>query len=110
MARFSGNVGFIENVLTGTSKWTNKETVRHYYGDETRIVKRTDDGGNANSGITINNEISIVADPYAKKHFFAIQWVEWKGVKWEVTGAEVLYPRLILSLGGIWHGDTPRRA
>lgn len=105
MARFSGKVGFIENVETGLSKWTNVETIRHYYGDVQRIVRRTDNRGEANDSITINNEISIVADPYAKTHFFAIQWVEWQGVKWKVDHVEVLYPRLILSLGGIWHGD-----
>ena len=106
MARFSGNVGFIENTETGVSKWTNNETVRHYFGDVQRLVKRTENGQGVNSDLNISNEISIVADPYAREHFFAIQWVEWQGVKWKVNSAEVLYPRLILSLGGIWHGDT----
>lgn len=105
MARFSGDVGFIENVETDTSKWINRETVRHYYGDVQRMVKRTENGFGVNSTVNINNEISIVADPFARDHFFAIQWVLWQGVKWKVTDVEVLYPRLILSLGGIWNGD-----
>lgn len=106
MARFSGKVGYIENVEVARSVWQNQETVRHYYGDVNRCVRRVQDGMSVNSDIVINNEISIVADPYAKEHFFAIQWVEWQGAKWKVTNAEALYPRIILTLGGVWHGDT----
>lgn len=105
MARFSGDVGFIESRETGLSKWTQQETIRHYYGDITRVIRRLENGLGVNDDVTVNNEISIVADPYAQKHFFAIRWVEWQGAKWKVNSAEVLYPRLILSLGGIWHGN-----
>jgi hypothetical protein len=29
-------------------------------------------------------------------------------VKWKVTAVEVLRPRLILTLGGVYHGPTKR--
>lgn len=107
MARFSGKVGFVENTETRKGIWTGDvETVRHYYGDVSRVVRRLENGTDVNDDIQINNEISIVADPYARDHFFAIRWIEWQGVKWRVTSAEVLYPRLVLSLGGVWHGDA----
>lgn len=104
MARFSGDVGYVENVKTGPGKWTPTETVRHYYGDVTRAVRRLSDGKSINDDITINNEISIVADPYAREHFFAIRWVTWQGAKWKVTSAEALYPRIVLSIGGLYNG------
>lgn len=106
MARFSGKVGFAETIKTGPGKWEEKITERHYYGDVTRAVRRLESGTDINDNIVINSEISIVADPYAQQHVFAIRYAEWQGAKWKVSNAEPLYPRIILSLGGIWNGNT----
>ena len=105
MARFSGNVGFAETVKTGIGKYSEKITERHYFGDVTRSVRRLDNGTGVNDNISINNEISIIADPYAREHFFAIRYVEWQGTKWKVTTAEALYPRIVLSIGGMYNGS-----
>jgi hypothetical protein len=53
-----------------------------------------------NPDISLGNSISIVADAYAREHFFAIRYVEWAGVRWTVQDVEVQPPRLILALGG----------
>ena len=106
MARFSGKVGYVETVKTGPGKWIEQVSERNYFGDVTRAVRRIENGQDINDDVTVNNEISIVADPYAQTHFFAIRYVEWQGVRWKVTNVEVLYPRLILTLGGMYHGDT----
>jgi len=106
MARFSGKVGYAETVKTGPGKWAEQITERKYYGDVTRAVRKLENGQDINDNIIVNNEISIVADPYAQTHFFAIRYVEWQGVKWKVSNVEVLYPRLILTLGGMYHGDS----
>ena len=106
MARFSGKVGYIETVKTGPGKWEPVVTERRYRGDVTRAVRKLENGQDINDDIVINNEISIVADPYAQTHFFAIRYVEWQGIKWKVSNVEVLYPRLILTLGGMYNGDT----
>lgn len=106
MARFSGKVGYIETVNKGYGLWKEETTERHYYGDVTRAVRRLEAGIGVNDNVTVHNEISIVADPYAQAHFFAIRYVIWQGTKWKVTNCEVLYPRLILTLGGLYHGDA----
>ena len=106
MARFSGDVGYVENLKTGPGKWEPVTTVRHYYGDVTRTVRRLENGQSINDNVVINNEVSIIADPYAQEHFFAIRYVEWQGVKWKVSNVEVLYPRLVLTLGGMYNGNT----
>lgn len=106
MARFSGKVGYVENQKTGPGKWVPVVTERHYYGDVTRAVRKLENGQDINDDVVINNEISIVADPYAQTHFFAIRYAVWQGVKWKVSNVEVLYPRLILTLGGMYHGES----
>ena len=108
MARFSGIVGFVEYAESSPGVWTEVVTERHYYGDVNRNIRKLENGSSVNDNIVINNEISIVADPYAQEHFFAIRFLTWQGARWKVTNAEVLYPRLILTLGGMYHGDTYR--
>jgi len=106
MARYSGKIGFADTQKVAPGRWEESITERHYYGDVTRAVRRLENGSDINDNIVINNEISIVADPYAQNHVFAIRYAEWQGTKWKVSNAEILYPRIILSLGGVWNGNT----
>ena len=76
-----------------------------YKGDVLRNYKRNQDGSKINTDIAVNNSISIVADPYAREHFFNIKCVEWQGALWTVSSVEVQYPRLILELGGLYNED-----
>lgn len=79
-------------------------TTRSYYGDVNRNIRRLQATDNLNDDIQINNEFSIVADPYANENFHAIRYVEYMGIKWKVSAVEVRYPRLILNAGGVYNG------
>ena len=79
-------------------------TTRSYYGDVNRNIQRLQATDNLNDDIQINNEFSIVADPYANENFHAIRYVEYMGIKWKVSAVEVRYPRLILNAGGVYNG------
>lgn len=68
-----------------------------------KISRKMQNEGVVNTGISISEEISIVADPYAQRHYTEIRWVEFDGSKWRVTGVTVNYPRLILTLGGLYN-------
>lgn len=104
MAKWFGEVGFAETVETAPDIWTEQITKRSYYGDLLRNNRRLQASGQLNDNITIANEISIVSDPYANQHFYAIRYVEFMGTKWKVSNVEVLYPRLKLTLGGVYNG------
>lgn len=105
MAKFYGKVGYVEVVETSYQVHQPVEYERPYYGDITRQTRRLDNGSNVNDNIVVNNLISIVADAYAYDHIFAMRYVWWMGQRWKVTNVEVQRPRLILTLGGIYHGD-----
>lgn len=77
-----------------------------YYGDVLKNNRRWEKSEGVNDDLNISNRISIVADAFAYDHFFAIKYVEWMGTKWKVTDIEVDRPRLILSIGGVWNGNT----
>ena len=105
MAKFYGKIGFIETEETAPGVWTPNTIERYYYGDLTRNHKRWDNSQNVNDNITLQNEISIVADPYVMDHFQSIRYVEFLNSIWKVTAVDVQYPRLVLSIGGVYNGE-----
>lgn len=106
MARFFGKVGFAESVEISPGYYEDKITVRKYYGDVIRNVRKNETGEGVIDNVTINNSISIVADEYINGKIFAIRFVEWMGALWKVTNVEVQRPRLILSIGDVYNGPT----
>lgn len=104
MAKYYGKIGYNESVETTPGVWEEKITERSYYGDVVRNARRLQSTDKVNDDININNEISIVADPYAMNNFHSMRYVEFMGAKWKVSNVEVQYPRLILTLGGLYNG------
>lgn len=103
MARWSGHIGFIVMRETKPGVWKEVATERKYYGDLNRNTRRLQSSGNVNDNVTISNEISIVADPFAYENFHSIRYAEFMGTKWKVSSVDVQYPRLILSLGEVYN-------
>ena len=110
MARFFGRIGYGEPVETAPGVWVDEITERSYYGDVFRNARNLREGENLNMDLSVQNSISIVADAYANDHFFAIRYVEWAGTLWTVSVVEVQSPRLLLRLGEVYNGKTPRVA
>jgi len=106
MAKFYGAVGYIEDVETAPDVHVEQPIERMYRGDLIKNNRRLQNSEYLNDDVTISNSISIVADPYAMSHMHALRYVKWMGVSWKVTNVDVEYPRLILSLGGVYNGET----
>lgn len=106
MTRWYGKVGYSETVETKPGVWMDNETVREYYGDVLRNTTRwSQNSESTNDNLTINAQISIVADAFAIDKFYSIKWIEFMGVKWSVDSIDPTQPpRLILTLGGVWNG------
>lgn len=104
MAKWCGIIGYAEQVETTPGVWSEQITERKYYGDVIRNNRRLQSAGKLNDDINVGNEISIIADPFANNNFHSMRYVEFMGTKWKVTTVDVQYPRLILSLGGIYNG------
>lgn len=106
MAKFCGIIGYSEDVEkpVGSGIWVSEIVERRYKGDLIRNSRRLQNSTNLNDDITISNEISIVADPYARDHFHLMKYVGFSGTKWKVSNVQVQYPRLILTVGGVYNG------
>lgn len=108
MARWAGKVGFENTVETESGVWEETIVERRYFGDANRIARRLESSGGVNDNVNISNEISFVADPYANQNFHTIRYVEYMGTKWKVSNIDVQYPRLILTLGGVYNVEQTR--
>ena len=104
MAKFYGAIGYGKSIETSPGVWEDQITERMYSGDLIRNSRRLQSSGNVNDDINISNQISIVADPYANENFHLMKYASFMGTKWKITDIEVQYPRLILTVGGVYNG------
>ena len=104
MAKYYGSVGY-EDTVESTSGIFKEEIIpRDYYGDILQNNRKLENSGEINDSINVSNQISIVADPYAMQNFWRIRYATFMGQKWKVKDVKVEFPRLILTLGGLYNG------
>lgn len=103
MAKWYGVIGYAETGETKPGVWGEQITERTYFGDLIRNTRRLQSSDQLNDNINVANEISIVSDPFANENFHAMRYVEFMGAKWKITDVEVSYPRLILTIGGVYN-------
>ena len=106
MAKFHGMIGYATSVETAPGVWTNQISEREYFGEVIRETREWRSSGSVNDNLTVGNRITITADDFANQNFSAMRYVIWDGVYWKITSVEVQRPRLILSLGGVYNGNT----
>lgn len=105
MAKYCGKVGYIKPVESEPGVWEEQVIERTYYGDIVRLSSRYQQTDNVNDNIVLNNTISIVADPFACENFQHMRYVIYMGARWTITNVEVNYPRITLSVGGVYNGQ-----
>ena len=109
MAQFYGKIGY---VLTSEdpnypSKWVKTTTERYYRGTTKRDNRTWSDSSDSSNGrLAMSTEISVVADKFALENIGYLTYVEYMGCKWTVTRVDTNgYPRLTLTLGGLYNGS-----
>jgi hypothetical protein len=107
--RFSGTVGFATSTETSSGVWTDVMTERPYFGDVVRQSRHLEAPSQVppvtNPGVALGNSFSIVADAEAFGNIDHMRYVHWNGGYWTITDVEVRRPRLVLTIGGQWHGN-----
>lgn len=105
MAKYYGLIGYAVTSEIRPGVWKEQIVEREYSGDILRNTRRLQSSDQVNDNVTVSNEISVLSDPFANENFHSIRYATWMGSKWKVTNVEVQYPRIILSLGGVYNGD-----
>lgn len=106
MAKFYGEVGYGETVEDPPESgvWVDRITEKPYYGDTVRNTRQLREGEKVNDDLSVNNSISIVADPFAYENILAMRYIRWMGALWVIAEVDVQSPRLLLRLGGVYNG------
>lgn len=103
MPKYFGAIGYATTSETAPGVWTETMVERNYYGDIIRNVRRLRDPGKVNDDVTISNELSIVVDPFAAENFHAMRYATYLGTKWKIESIDVQFPRVTLTLGGVYN-------
>lgn len=104
MSKFYGVIGYVTEVESTPGVWTNQILEKTYRCDVLQNVRRWQEGEKINDDIRIDNRISLLADLYAYEHIPDIRYIIWLGTKWKVLKVEIIRPRIILTLGGVYNG------
>ena len=105
MAKFYGVIGFGSHAETAPGVWEDSISEHTYTGDILRLSRKEEPRDTLNPELTINNRISIIADAFANENIFAMRYILWMGSRWKITNVEVVRPRLILTIGGVYNGN-----
>ena len=109
--RFSGAVGYAADAETTPGVWTEVITEHNYYGDVFKMSRRLESASQVppttSNNIALGNSFSIVGDEQAFGNFMNMRYVVWQGSRWTITDVTVQRPRLILTIGDLWNGNTP---
>lgn len=106
MAKWCGMIGYSELVETSPGVWSDQIIERKHVGDVLRnSSRRSNNSASTNDDLNVNNQISIIADPFARLNLHKMRYIEFMGTKWKITNIDVQYPRLILTVGGVYNGQ-----
>lgn len=103
MAKFRGNIGYVQTVETSPGVWSDETVTRLYSGDVLQNNRRWQQSDKINEDLTISIKISIISDNYILENLMYLKFVEYMGAKWKVTDISIERPRLTLTLGGLYN-------
>ena len=107
MGKYAGKIGFAEhNVEEDVDVWDDQIVERNYYGDLVSNNRRYDPADTLSGNVTYTNQFSIVGDTYLFENLANIRYITWKRNRWVVSSADEHYPRVTISIGGLYNGPT----
>lgn len=103
--RYKGAVGFMTEIENPPESGIYKPYIveRTYRGDVMSFTKKYENAQQVNDNVNLNVRISIIADPFARRNLANIRYLTFMGSKWKIRDVDVKYPRLILSLDGVYN-------
>ena len=106
MGKYSGIIGFGYNKEIEPDIWKDEFVERHYYGDIIQNNRRFNQGTTLSGEVYITNQLSIVGDSFLFQNLSNIRYASVNGNNWIVESVQEKYPRVEISLGGVYNGKT----
>lgn len=106
MSKWFGKIGYAITGETEPGVWEDTIVTRDYYGDLISDKYRRQSSGNVNDDINLTSVISIIADPFAYENCSHMAYAEIMGARWKIIDIDTKPPRLNLTIGGVYNGNT----
>lgn len=106
MSKWFGKIGYAITGETEPGVWEDTIVTRDYYGDLISDKYRRQSSGNVNDDINLTSVISIIADPFAYENCSHMTYAEIMGARWKIIDIDTQPPRLNLTIGGVYNGNT----
>lgn len=108
MSKWFGKIGYAIQKESEPGIWEDEIVERDYYGDLLTDNRKRQSNNNVLDEITLSNMVSIIADPFAYNNCSCMAYAEIMGARWKISEVEVKPPRLTLTIGGVYNGNTLR--
>lgn len=106
-SRWYGKIGFGVTKDVGKGVWKPTIEEREYYGNIISVRKTAESQPySTNDTLRINTKISIIDDGFISVNCATIRYVEFMGALWKVAEVTPEYPRLVLTLGGVYERNA----
>lgn len=106
MGKFFGTIGLVIMEQTAPGVYMPKTVTKSCYGEVLNVTKRWQGAAEqVNDNLNIDSRISILSNKFLTENLSHIRFVEWMGALWKVTSVELSYPRIILSIGGVYNAN-----
>lgn len=105
--KFYGKLGYIASVEVTPGRHEER-VIREddAFGDVIQYRRRLTSTDQQNDNLELGNEISVLMDPFAQAHFHELRYVLWQGVRWNTKTVTVQWPRMRITLGGVYNGPV----
>lgn len=105
MNKWSGMIGFSKTVETAPSVYREEYVEKKYYGNFIKRSIRYTTGQKVNEDISITNQLSVLANSYLMDNMSLMRYATIRGQKWKITDITPDWPRMTLTLGGIFNAE-----
>lgn len=113
MPRVAIKIGFgipseqtINNV--GTGVWEETIVEKTIYPEILReYASRSQQSDSAITDLHLASRFSVVMDPFIRDNLKSVRYVTYLSSRWAVDSIEIVYPRVILTIAGLYNGPTP---
>jgi len=107
MNKWVGVIGFAVNEETAPGVWEDTITEKKLTGDIIDVRVRRSDSQDINTNVNVSAKISVVINPYLRDHLDKLRYLSYFGSYWKISDISVEFPRLVISLGGVYNGPRP---
>lgn len=106
MSKWFGQIGFVDNSMVRPGVYMPDKIIeKDYYGEVKNLYQRSENNPDSViDNINASCEISILADQFINGNISRMKYATYLGQKWKITKISSEYPRLFLTLGGLYNG------